>query len=141
MEVRHAGEFFRQIAITADHAPAVAEDAHDAAVLPVGNFIPIRSFKDTEQVMRGIALLCGLLDLFYETRPRSFLQVVKHWCLHILAHREPSLGIVLSVKKLIFGIRDAHQNRTTARSSVTDERQVMFLQLYCSVLPDPPFQT
>jgi hypothetical protein len=112
MEVGHAREFLRKVAVTADNAAAVTENADDTAVLPMGHLVPVRTLEDTEQIMRSIASLCGLLDLFYETRPRTLFQVVKHWCLHIFAHMEPPLRILLFLLNLSV-IQNATHIRTT----------------------------
>ena len=39
MEMLDAGEFIRDVDVTADDAGAVTQDAHDAAVLPVGDLV------------------------------------------------------------------------------------------------------
>ncbi len=41
VEVSDARIFLGKVAVTADNAAAVTKDAHDTAVLPVGNFIPV----------------------------------------------------------------------------------------------------
>ena len=38
-----AGEFVRQVDVTADDAGAVTQDADDAAVLPVGDLVFVRT--------------------------------------------------------------------------------------------------
>ena len=59
VEMLHAGEFIRQVGVTADDAGAVTQDADDAAMLPVGDLVLIRPFQLPQQV----------IDLGFSERP------------------------------------------------------------------------
>ena len=50
MEMLDAGEFIRQVDVTADDAGAVTQDADDAAMLPVGDLVFVRTLQHTQQI-------------------------------------------------------------------------------------------
>ena len=90
VEVRHAGEHFRLVAVTADNAAAVTEHAHDAAVLPVRFLFLIGKFKHTEQVVGSVggnlefhvvgvgrSVFSFLLDVGYEAGPRASFELIQ----------------------------------------------------------------
>ena len=52
MEMLDAGEFIRQVDVTADDAGAVTQDAHDAAMLPVGDLVFVRTLQLPQQIRR-----------------------------------------------------------------------------------------
>ncbi len=54
VEVRYAWELFRLVAVTADNAAAVTENANDTAVFPVSFTVVVRQFKNAKEIFRCI---------------------------------------------------------------------------------------
>jgi hypothetical protein len=83
VEVRNAGEQAGLIAISSDDAAAVAEDSHDSAVLPVGDFVYIRKFQYAQKIVGRVfenvfTFFRLLLDIGNEAWPRALFQFIKH---------------------------------------------------------------
>jgi len=68
VEMGDTREFFGLVAVTADDAAAVAEHAHDAAVLPMGLFFLEGQLQDTQQILGAIGR-CLIVDAFGVFRP------------------------------------------------------------------------
>ena len=77
VEVRHLRELLGDVAVAADHAAAVAQHAHDAAVLPVALFLLVGEFELPQQVVAHRADVAGLPDLRHEARPGTLFQFVQ----------------------------------------------------------------
>ena len=90
VEVGHAGEHFRLVAVTADDAAAVTEHAHDAAVLPVRFFFLVGKFEHAEQVVGSVdrnlkfhvvgvgrSVFSFLLDVGHEAGPRTSFELIQ----------------------------------------------------------------
>ena len=76
VEMLHAGELFRQVGVTADDAGAVTQDAHDAAVLPVGDLVLIGTIQLPQQIL-GRGFSGGHpLQILDKAGPRSGLKFV-----------------------------------------------------------------
>ncbi len=54
VKMGHTGEILGLVAVPADDAAAVTEDADDAAVLPVGGAVFVREFQNTQKVFHHI---------------------------------------------------------------------------------------
>ena len=50
VKVRDLGELLAHIAVTANHAAAITQHAHEAAVLPMANLVFVGKFKLAEQI-------------------------------------------------------------------------------------------
>jgi len=90
VEVRHAGEHFGLVAVTADNAAAVTEHTHDAAVLPVCFHFVVGKLKHTQKVFRAVhrdlilnivgigrAMRSFLLDIGYKARPWTGFKLIQ----------------------------------------------------------------
>jgi hypothetical protein len=77
VEVRDVGEFVGQEGIAPDHASAVTHHAHDAAVLPVPDLVPIGLLELAEQVLAHLVLSRHGFYFRDETGPGAFLQFVQ----------------------------------------------------------------
>jgi hypothetical protein len=91
------GNFFGLVAVAADNAAAVTENAHDAAVFPVGPAVLRKKAPDAQQVFDhvlgnlvfNIVLVFGanfgfLLQVGHEARPRPRLQAGPTKGFHVL---------------------------------------------------------
>ena len=91
MKVGHARKLLGLVAVTADHAAAVAENADDAAVLPVGGAVLKRKLQHSQKVLADIRWNLELNPLFilgtnfrlvlqigHEARPRTGFELIQH---------------------------------------------------------------
>ena len=90
VKMRDAGEFFGLVAVTADNAAAVAEHAHNAAVLPVGFLVFVGKFQHAQQIVGSLggnlviqspgiggANFRLLLDVGDEARPGAAFKLIQ----------------------------------------------------------------
>ena len=77
VEMGHVGELLGQVVVAADDPAAVTHHAHDAAVLPVADFLLVGQFELLQEVHCFGPPLCSHLDVLHEARPRPALQLVQ----------------------------------------------------------------
>ena len=105
VEVSHAGEHFRLVAVTADNAAAVTENADDAAVFPVGFLVVVAELKKAKKifaavlrdlivkvVLVGLTALSLLFDVGHNTRPGAGFELVQHGGLKFHYHTSTWFG-------------------------------------------------
>ena len=104
VEVGHTREHFGLIAVTSNDAAAVAENADDTAVLPVGLFVFEGEFQHAEQIVRAIngdlivhavgvggPMGCFLFDVGHEAGPGPSFELVQQGSL-VFRHLLPPVG-------------------------------------------------
>jgi len=107
----HAGEFLGKVAVAADDAAAVAEDANDAAMLPVGHLVPIGPLQDAR---RSFAVLLFVAAFLISLRNSATFLFPSRQALVSFHHC--SCGTLL--KELFLNLdmrRDTHLSETTSR--------------------------
>ena len=91
VEMGHARELLRHVAVATDDAAAVTEDADDAAVLPVRAAVLVGELHQAENVVNHVdrnlvidfgcsfrAMFGQLLQVRHKARPRTTFQLVQH---------------------------------------------------------------
>ena len=77
MEMLNARELGRNIRIATDDTTAVPENTDNAAMLPVGDAVPVGKLKLAKDVPALRLGLCLLLEVGDETRSWTFFQFVQ----------------------------------------------------------------